>query len=97
MSAYGHKPRWYLIPVRVLIVTALLTLLSFAVGLLLGILGMVLRGLIVGSRPNMTIAYRHIALPVAIIAATVVFTGSIVMEIRRYQQEKALFSIENAE
>jgi putative glutamine amidotransferase len=95
MSIHGHKPRWYFIPLRVLAVTFLLTLLSFAVSLLLGILGMVLRGVIAGARPNMTVAYRHIALPVAIVAATVVFLGSMVMEIRRYRQDKILFSIQN--
>ncbi len=96
MSTYGRKPRWYLIPVRVLAVTFLLTLLSFAVSLLLGILGMVVRGLIAGVRPNMTFAYRHVALPVAVVAATVVFIGSMVMEIRRYRQDKALFAIQSA-
>ena len=96
MGSYSRKPHWYLIPFKVLVVTFLLTLLSFAVSLLLGILGMVLRGLIVGVHPNMTVAYRHVALPVAIVAATVVFFGSIVMEIRRYRQDKALFSIQNA-
>ena len=34
-----RKPRWYLIPVRILIVTFLVTLLSFALSLLLGIFG----------------------------------------------------------
>ena len=35
-----RKPRWYAIPARVLFVTFLLTLLSFAVSLLLSILGL---------------------------------------------------------
>ena len=96
MSTYGRKPHWYLIPIRALAVTFLLTLLSFAASLLLGIIGMVLRGLIIGAHPNMTVAYRHIALPVAIVAATVIFIGAMVMEIRRYRQDKALFSIQNA-
>src|SRR5277367_6844297 len=45
----ANKPRWYLIPPRILLVTFLLTLLSFAVSLSLGIPAVViaarLRGL----------------------------------------------------
>ena len=43
------KPRWHLIPVRVLLVTFLLTLFCFAVSLLLGILGVVVAARLRGS------------------------------------------------
>jgi len=88
------KPRWYLIPVRVLLVTFLLTLLSFAVSLLLGILGIVIAGRLQGVHPNMALAYRHIALPAAAIAAVVVSISATVTEIRNYRQTKALIEIE---
>ncbi|HKR83801.1 MAG TPA: hypothetical protein VJS37_06465 [Terriglobales bacterium] len=84
------KPRWYLIPVRILIVTFLVTLLSFAVSLLLGIFGVVLAAKIKGVHPNMTLAYRDVALPIAAMVGTVVLISSSVMEIRHYRQGKAL-------
>ena len=90
------KPRWYFIPVRVLLITFLLTLLSFAVTLLLGILGLVIAGRARGIHPNMTTAYRHVALPAAMVIAGVVLISATVVEIRRYRQVKALAGIAQA-
>jgi len=90
------KPRWYLIPVRVLLVTFLLTLLSFAASLLLGIIGIVIRSRSQGIHPNMTIAYRHVALPVAAIAAGVALVATTILEIRSYRQTKILAEIERS-
>jgi hypothetical protein len=88
------KPGWYLIPMRVLLVTFLLTLLAFAVSLLLGILGLVIAARVRGFHPNMTTAYRHIALPAAAIVGAIVLISASVIEIRRYRQTKALAEIE---
>src|SRR6476646_320832 len=85
-----RKPRWYLIPVRILIVTFLVTLLSFALSLLLGIFGVILAAKIKGAHPNLTLAYRDVALPIAALVGTVVLLSSSVMEIRHYRQAKAL-------
>ncbi len=90
-----RKPRWYLIPVRVLLVTFVVTLLSFAVSLLLGIAGVVLAAKIKGVHPNMTLAYRDVALPAAAMVGTIVFISSAVMEIRHYGRAKALGQIAN--
>jgi hypothetical protein len=90
------KPRWYLIPVRVLLVTFLITLLSFAVSLLLGILGIVLRSRVQGIHPNMTLAYRHVALPVAATAAGIALIATTILEIRSYRQTKILAEIARA-
>ena len=89
------KPHWYLIPVRVLLVTFIFTLLSFAVSLLLGILGVLLAAKIKGVHPNMALAYRDIALPGAALVGTVVLISSSVMEIRHYRQVKTLDRIAN--
>ena len=94
MSPNTAKPHWYLIPARVLLLTFLLTLLSFAVSLLLGILGLVIVAALRGIHPNMPIAYRHIALPVAAVVAAVTLISASVIEIRRYRQTKALAEIE---
>jgi hypothetical protein len=94
MSPNTTNPYWYLIPARILLVTFLLSLLSFAVSLLLGILGLVIVAGLRGIHPNMPIAYRHIALPVAAAVAAVTLTSATVIEIRRYRQTKALAEIE---
>jgi ABC-type sugar transport system permease subunit len=88
-----RKPRWYLIPVRIVLVTFVVTLLSFAVSLLLGIFGVVLAAKVKGAHPNMTLAYRDVALPVAAMVGTVVLIFSAFMEIRHYRQAKALRQI----
>ncbi len=90
------KPRWYLIPVRVLLVTFLLTALSFAVSLLLGILGILAGARLQGIHPNLTIAYRHIAAPAAAAIAVIVLVTTLSMEIRHYRQMKVLAAIERA-
>jgi len=86
-------PRWYLIPVRVLVVTFLITLLSFALSLLLGILGLVVKSRLQWMHPNLPLAYRQVALPVAAMAAGVVLITSTILEIRAYRQTKALARI----
>ena len=93
-KSLASRPRWYWIPTRVLLLTFLLTLLAFAVSLLFGILGLVMAGRLRGFRPNMTMAYRHIALPAAAVVGVVVLIAASVMEVRRYRQTKALAEIE---
>jgi uncharacterized BrkB/YihY/UPF0761 family membrane protein len=89
-----RSPRWYGVPVRVLLITALGTLLSFAVSLFLGIIGTVAVSALRGSHADMRIAYRSIALPAAVIAGTVIFVLILITEIRRYRQTKTLTAIE---
>ena len=90
----ARPPRWYTIPVRVCLVTFIGILLCFAVGLLLGILGTVIVSSLRGVHPDMRIAYRMIALPVALVAGSIVFVLALVMEIRHYRQSKTLSAIE---
>lgn len=72
------------------------TLLSFAVSLFLGILGTVVIASVRGAQPNMTLAYRLIALPAAAVAGSVIFVLALAMEIRHYRQMKTLIAIERA-
>lgn len=88
--------RWYLIPVRVFLVTFVVTLLSFAVSLFLGIAGVVLAARLRGAHPDMTFAYRHVAAPAAVAVAVVVLISATVMELRHYHRNKALREIERA-
>ncbi len=91
----GRPPRWYLIPVRVLLVTFTVTLLSFAVSLLLGIGGTVLAAKLRRVHPDMTFAYRHVALPAAAMVAAIVLVSASFMEVRHYRQARALNRIED--
>jgi hypothetical protein len=88
-----RRPRWYAIPARVLLVTFLVTLLSFAVTLLLSIVGLVIVSRLHGTTPDMRFAYRHIAFPVALVVGSIVLVLSLIMEVRHYRQAKTLVGI----
>ena len=90
----SRAPRWYTIPVRVGLVTFIGTLLCFAVTLLFAIFGTVILASLHGVHPDMRIAYRHIAVPVAVVAAVIIFALTLAMEIRHYRQAKTLSAIE---
>jgi len=94
MLPTARLPRWYAIPVRVLLVTFIGTLIAFAVSLLLGIIGTVAVSALRHINPNMTVAYRDIALPAAVVAGSVIFVLVLAMEIHHYRQSKALAAIE---
>ena len=94
MPPTPRPPRWYAIPTRVLLVTFIGTLISFAASLLLGILGIVILSQVRHVQPNMTLAYRLIALPTAIVAGGIMFVLALAMEIRHYRQSKTLNAIE---
>jgi uncharacterized BrkB/YihY/UPF0761 family membrane protein len=94
MPPTPRPPRWYAIPVRVLLVTFIGTLISFAVSLLLGIIGTVVVSALHHVHPNMTVAYRVVALPTAVVAGSIIFMLALAMEIRHYRQSKTLAAIE---
>ena len=89
-----RAPRWYTIPVRVGLVTFISTLLCFAVSLLFAILGTVILAAMRGVHPDMRVAYRHIALPISLVAGCVIFVVVLATEIRHYRQAKTLTAIE---
>lgn len=94
-TTHVHRsPRWYGIPVRVLLATFIGTLICFAVGLLAGILGTVIVSAVKRIHPDMRIAYRLIALPMACVAGAIILVLSLMMEIRHYRQMKTLSAIE---
>ena len=85
---------WYGIPVRVALLAFLGTLLSFTVSLLLAIIGMLIVWKVQGAHPDMTIAYRRIALPTAMFGGGLAFLFSLYTEVRHYRQSKTLRAIE---
>lgn len=72
------------------------TLAVFAVSLLLAIIGTAIASAVRGIHPDMRIAYRMIALPMALVAGAIIFVLSTAMEVRHYRQMKALASIERS-
>src|SRR5450755_3187454 len=90
----SERPRWIGIPARVFAMTVVLTLLSFAIALLVSILGTVVYSQVKHVAPNLTFAYRHIAFPFAITVGAIVLLLSLTMEIRNYRQRKTLAGIE---
>lgn len=91
-----QKPRLVLALTRALLVTILATLLSFAVSLLVAIVGVTIYARVRGLAPDMPFAYRNIAAPFALVVGAIVLVLSLSMEVRHYRQAKALASIERA-
>ncbi|MGA9306470.1 MAG: hypothetical protein WBW31_13790 [Candidatus Sulfotelmatobacter sp.] len=94
MPPTPRPPRWYAIPVRVLLLTFIGTLISFAVSLLLGIIATVAVAAVRHVHPNMTVAYRQIALPAAAVAGSIIFVLALIMEIRHNRQSRILAALE---
>lgn len=93
-AAASRAQHWYGIPFRVLLLTFIGTLLCFAVFLFLSIIGVVLVFFLRGVYPDMRVAYRHFALPAAVVTGGVVFVVAILMEVRHYRQMKSLAALE---
>ena len=79
---------WLLVPARVLLVGFLLALLGFAVCLFLGIVGLMISAGVRGVHPNMTVAYREIAFPAAVVVGAIALLVAIVVEIRHPRREE---------
>ncbi len=92
MAAVGivtRKPRLPGVFFRALLITFVLTLLAFAITLLLAIIGLSLFGVVVGHRPDMANAYRYIAMPMALLVGVVVLVTASLIEFKRYRQRLA--------
>ena len=72
--------------VRVLFTTLLFTAAGMGAGLFLGIVGTVVYGIIKSSNVDMTNAYKHVAIPVAVTLGAVAFAGALVLEVRARRQ-----------
>lgn len=90
----SRAPHWYGLPVRVLLLTILGTLLSFAISLFLAIIGTMVVAAVRGTHPDMRLSYLQIALPMALVAGSIIFVLAVALEVRHYRQMKALSGIE---
>jgi len=91
-----RQPRLYMVPLRALLFSFLIALVSFAIGLLLGVIGILIYSRVQGSTPDLRLAYRDIAAPFAAVVGAIVLIMTLAMEFRHYRQSKALASIERA-
>jgi hypothetical protein len=92
MTAKQHH--WIGRAARILALTFLSTLLSFAVTLFFSILGTVVYAGIEHVSPNLVFAYRHIAFPIALLAGSAALVVTVALEVRNYRQGKVLAAIE---
>ena len=81
-----RKPSIFLLIVRVIVITVLITLLAFAVALFFGITGIVLVDMIRGGGVNLALAYRNVALPVAMAVLVIAFMATLTVEVRHYRR-----------
>jgi|SRR5581483_7022503 len=90
--AKSRRPALAGVLFRVIVVTFLVTLLTFALTLLGAILALAIVGELHGglNHVNMSAAYRHAALPVAITIGVVTLIATSVYEIRRHLQSRTL-------
>ena len=77
-----------------MIITVPVALISFAITLLLALLGLIVSASARGISANLTLAYHRIALPTAIVTGGAVLVFSTVLEVRHYRRAKALARIE---
>jgi uncharacterized BrkB/YihY/UPF0761 family membrane protein len=96
MTSASSSPRWYGVVVRILLLTFLGTLLGFCVTLLLSLIGTVGIAAIRGVHPDMRIAYRYLAVPMAVVEAALILICASVIEIRHYRRARTLSAIERA-
>jgi hypothetical protein len=96
MPGANRKPRLIVGIICALLVTFLVTLLSFAVSLFAGILGAVIYSRLQHLPPKFGFVYKNVAAPFAIVVGAIVLVMSLVMEVRHYRQAKALAAIERA-
>jgi hypothetical protein len=75
---------------RVLFTTLLFTAAGMGAGLFCGIVGIVIYGIIRGVQVDMTNAYKHVAIPSAILIGSAAFIGALVMEVRGHRQRTSL-------
>jgi TRAP-type C4-dicarboxylate transport system permease small subunit len=73
---------------RVVIITFLATLMSFAVALFFGIVGILLANLTHLGSVNITSAYRHFAFPVAMTVMVIAFISELTLELREGRQTR---------
>ncbi len=74
---------------RIVVITLLATIITFAVALLCGIVAIAVANVARGGGIDMSHAYLHVAFPTAMVALVIAFCGALIVEVRHYRQERA--------
>lgn len=88
------RPNALAVVPRIAVLTVMLTLMSFAISLFLGIIGTLIVSHFRGVAPDLRMAYRVVAFPVAAVVAVAAFVAVVIHEVRYYRRAKALAEIE---
>jgi hypothetical protein len=72
----------------------IVTLLSFAIGLLLGICGVVLWAKLQGVHPDLRLSYRYVAFPAAAMVGAIALIAASFMELRNFRRARSLYRLE---
>lgn len=86
-----RKPRIFGLLARVILISILSALLFMGIGLFVGIAIYGIRNVMHGGGFDMALAYRQIAIPVALAALTLGFFASLITEIRQFRRMKAVY------
>lgn len=86
MRSNRRRPSLAMAVGRVILITFLSTVISFAIALFFGIVIIVLANMIRGGGIDMAHAYRDIAFPVAMAVMVVAFVMALVTEVRNYRR-----------
>jgi hypothetical protein len=86
-----RKPSILLPVIRVFLISALLALMCFAIALFAGIVGVGVANLIRGGGLSLSLAYRHIAFPVGMIALGISLIMMGVAEMREFRHQRARY------
>jgi uncharacterized BrkB/YihY/UPF0761 family membrane protein len=74
-------PKWYvrfiMVSFRTVLLTVLFTALGMGVGLLVGIVATVVLAAVHNVQPDMTQAYRHVAIPLALASGSCAFVWNV--------------------
>ncbi len=76
--------------VRVLFTTLLFTAAGMGAGLFCGIVGTVIYGIIRRTQVDMSNAYKHVAIPAAIVIGSAAFVGALLLEVRAHRQRTSV-------
>ncbi len=75
--------------IRLVLLTVLWTGLGMGAGLFCGILGVVIASALKHTAPDMSLAYRHISIPVAILSGGCAFLWNLVRTLQAAQRRRA--------
>ena len=78
-----------LLPFRILLITFVLTGLTMAASLMIGLIVTVAWAALHGVQPDVALAYRNIAFPVIRVAAVIAFLVATTIEVRYYRSRRS--------